>query len=86
MIGRARRNELDEVVELIVAEQARPERNIIYLGVEARGVRAELAALVPDWATTLRVVRHGGRTSEGIIGAVVTEWDDELGRSWIHGP
>jgi ribosomal protein S18 acetylase RimI-like enzyme len=75
-------DELDEVVAFIAAQQARPERRITYVGDEATGIAAELDGLEPPWATTVRVVRDGGR----ITGAVAAEWDEELGRAWIQGP
>jgi ribosomal protein S18 acetylase RimI-like enzyme len=74
--------ELDEIVTFIAAQQARPDRRITYVGDEAAGIAAELDGLEPPWATTVRVVRHGGR----IAGAVVAEWDEDLGRAWIVGP
>ena len=49
--------ELDAIVELIADEQARPDRNITYLGLDAAGIRAELDDLDPPWSTTVRVAR-----------------------------
>ena len=74
--------ELVGVVDLIVGQQRRPDRNIAYLGTEHEGVTAELEGLEPAWTTTARIAREGGR----IVGAVAVEWDDEVGRSWIMGP
>ena len=68
---------------MIAAEQARPERNIAYLGVEVDGIRAELDALEPPWSETARIVR---RADGSIAGAVMTEVDADLGRAWIYGP
>jgi GNAT superfamily N-acetyltransferase len=82
MVSVPDRDELDEVVAFIAAQQARPERRITYVGDEAVGIAAELEGLAPPWATTARVVRDGAR----LIGAVVAEWDEELGRAWIVGP
>jgi ribosomal protein S18 acetylase RimI-like enzyme len=81
--GPAREDDLDFVVTLIVGEQARRERRCTYVGLDADGIRAELDALSPPWAETVRVVRDGGGT---IVGVSVVEWDDELGRAWILGP
>jgi GNAT superfamily N-acetyltransferase len=75
--------DLDDVLDLVTAEQARPERRCTYVGVEREGIRAELEALRPTWTDTLRVVR--GDDGE-LRGAVVAEWDETLGRSWILGP
>jgi GNAT superfamily N-acetyltransferase len=82
MVSAPDRDELDEIVTFIAAQQARPERRITYLGDEAAGIAAELEGLAPPWATTARVVRDGAR----ITGVVVAEWDEELGRAWIVGP
>jgi ribosomal protein S18 acetylase RimI-like enzyme len=75
--------ELDEVVAFIAAQQARLDRRCTYVGLEADGIRAELDALTPAWAETVRTVadREGG-----LRGVVVVEWDEALGRSWILGP
>jgi ribosomal protein S18 acetylase RimI-like enzyme len=76
--------ELDAVVALIAGEQARPERNVTYLGVEPDGIRAELDDLEPPWTQTVRVLRRA--PGETIAGATLADWDAELGRAWIHGP
>ena len=73
----------DEVVAFIATQQARRDRRCTYLGLEPSGIRAELDALTPDWSETLRTVEAD---DGGLAGVVVVEWDDELGRSWIHGP
>lgn len=76
-------HDLDDVVRLIAAEQGRPERRSTYVGVDPVGIRAELDALRPPWAETLRVVTG---PDGALRGAVVVEWDETLGRSWILGP
>lgn len=78
----ARAEELDAIVELVSAEQHRPERNIPYVGQDADGIRAELDGLEPPWTETARVLRAGDQ----VVGAVAVEWDEELGRDWIIGP
>ncbi len=75
-------DELDDVVAFIAAQQAHRDRRITYVGTEAAGILAELEGLQPPWVTTARVLRDGTR----ITGAVVTEWDEGLGRAWIVGP
>jgi len=75
--------ELDAVVTFIAEEQARPERRCTYVGTRPDGIRAELDALEPPWSQTLRVVA----TDAGELrGAVVVEWDEGSGRSWVLGP
>jgi ribosomal protein S18 acetylase RimI-like enzyme len=83
VISRPHADELDAVIALIAGEQARPERNVTYLGVEPDGIRAELDDLEPPWTQTVRVLRAPG---EAIAGAALADWDTELGRAWIHGP
>ncbi len=74
--------DLEEVIALVAAQQTQPDRNIAYLGMDADGIRAELAELVPPWDQTSRVARVGG----AIIATAHAEWDIALGRAWIHGP
>lgn len=75
--------DLDAVVAFIAEEQARPERRCTYVGTRPEGIRAELDALEPPWSETLRVVTGDG----GVLrGAVVVEWDETTGRSWVLGP
>lgn len=74
---------VDEVVALLVREQAKLERNIVYIGVEADGIAAELAELEPGWS----LAAHGVRTDDGeLVGVAYAEWDLELRRIWLHGP
>jgi ribosomal protein S18 acetylase RimI-like enzyme len=80
-IAPARADELDAVVVLIAAQQQRPERNIVYLGEEVGGIRAELAELQPDWETTVRVAHDA---AGDLAGVALAEWSDE--RAWVLGP
>ena len=74
---------VEEVVTFLVREQADLERNIVYIGVEADGIAAELAELEPGWS----LAAHGVRTDDGeLVGIAFAEWDLELGRIWLHGP
>jgi ribosomal protein S18 acetylase RimI-like enzyme len=77
-----RNDELSDVLTFIAAQQAHPDRRITYVGTDADGIEAELNGLEPSWATTARVLRDDA----GITGAVIAEWDDDLGRAWILGP
>ncbi|MGD9959915.1 GNAT family N-acetyltransferase [Nocardioides sp.] len=74
--------ERDQVLDLIVAQQADPTRNIPYLGATRIGIEAELADLEPPWHDTVRVARDGAR----IVGVALAEWDLEAARAWILGP
>jgi len=75
-------DELGAIVAFVATQQASPDRNILYVGTDAAGIRAELDGLEPPWATTARVLRD----DTGIAGVVVVEWDADLGRAWILGP
>lgn len=71
-----------QALELIIAQQADPRTACAYLGTEADGIRAELEDLDVPWQDTLKVGLRDGR----VVTAVLTEHDEETGRSWIHGP
>jgi hypothetical protein len=77
-----RSDEVDQALDLIAAEQADPSRGTTMLGDTREGIAAELGEVSPDWRVTARAVRENGR----IVGAVVGDWDAEVGRAWILGP
>ncbi|MGO1808909.1 MAG: GNAT family N-acetyltransferase [Micrococcaceae bacterium] len=71
------------VLEFIVRQQQSLEAACAYLGTEPSGIRADLEELDQHWLETVRV----SASADGrIVGAVVIEWDEEMGRSWVHGP
>ena len=75
--------ELADVVSLITAEQALPERHIPYLGDQPDGIVAELDGLGTPWASFLRI----GRDGDGkVAAAAFADIDEEMGRAWVHGP
>ena len=59
-----------------------PRRGTTMLGETREGIAAELGDVEPDWTASVRVAREDGR----IVGAVVGDWDAEIGRAWILGP
>jgi ribosomal protein S18 acetylase RimI-like enzyme len=75
-------DEFDDIVAFIATQQAHPDRRVSSVGTDPAGILAELGGLEPSWLTTARVVRDGLR----ITGAVIPEWDVDLGRAWIVGP
>jgi ribosomal protein S18 acetylase RimI-like enzyme len=77
-----KQDELSAVVAFIATQQAHADHRISYVGNDATGIAAELAGLEPSWVTTARVLRDGAR----IVGVVIVEWDEDLGRAWILGP
>jgi ribosomal protein S18 acetylase RimI-like enzyme len=82
VVASLNQDELSDVVAFIAAQQAHADRRISYVGNDEAGIVAELGGLEPSWVTTARVLRDGTR----IIGVVIAEWDDDLGRAWILGP
>lgn len=81
-IDRVRDDEDEALLTVLVAEQNDPSHAIAYLGDDREGIRAELGAL-RHAADTLRV----GRDADGsIVALAFADWDEELGRAWIHGP
>jgi ribosomal protein S18 acetylase RimI-like enzyme len=81
-ITRMETGEVDAVLDLVAAEQAHPSRGTTMLGDTREGIAAELGDVSPDWTLSARVARQDGR----IVGAVVADWDVEVGRAWILGP
>jgi ribosomal protein S18 acetylase RimI-like enzyme len=75
-------DELDAVLDLIAAEQAHTDRGTTMLGETREGIAAELGDVEPDWSASVRVARENGR----LTGAIIGDWDEELGRAWILGP
>ncbi|MCT1556863.1 GNAT family N-acetyltransferase [Helcobacillus massiliensis] len=70
-------------LRFIASMQADPATATAYVGTLEEGLETELEDLDQDWMDTLRVCLD----SDGsITGAVLLEWDDEVGMSWIHGP
>jgi GNAT superfamily N-acetyltransferase len=70
-------------LQFIAEQQRHPATACAYLGTDAASVEADLLDLDQPWAQTLRVTT--GAQGE-ITGAAVIEWDEEVGRSWVHGP
>ena len=74
--------DLPELAAMAARLQARPERHIAYLGVDASGIEAELGQL--SWQL-VSVVATDDRTSE-ITGFLIGDVDEEMGRVWWNGP
>lgn len=62
--------------------QARPNRHIAYLGVEADGIAEEIASEDDDWTAVSAVGERDGELAGWIVGSV----DAEMGRVWWFGP
>lgn len=71
------------LIDLIVRHQQSPETACLYLGDDPASIRADLDELDQPWLETARIaLSEAGR----LLGVVVIEWDEELDRSWVHGP
>ncbi|KAB7744011.1 GNAT family N-acetyltransferase [Nostocoides sp. F2B08] len=75
--------QVDRALGLIVDRQAAPVTACAYLGTTPDGIRAELDDIEIPWRETLRVAVDD---SADVVGAVLVDWDEETGRSWVHGP
>lgn len=80
-IRAARTNERDLLAALAAAMQPRPDRQLTYLSVEADAIAEELDEL-GDWTVTSAVAEIDGE----VVGWLVGEIDDEVGRVWWLGP
>lgn len=77
----AEERELDELVALAARCQARAETSIPYLHDEPAAIRRDVCD-VDDWAQHTMVAVDGAR----IVGWLLAELDDEIGRVWWWGP
>lgn len=71
------------VLDFIVRQQQSPATACAYLGQEPSGIREDLEELDQHWTDTVRV---SASATGQVIGAAVIEWDEEMDRSWVHGP
>ncbi len=79
----ARADDLHAICALIESQQAQPERAIPYLGEEADGIAAEIEDLDHDWREFAVVMEDD---NERIVGVLIGEVDEEMGRVWWLGP
>lgn len=70
----------DELARAIAERNRQPSQHIGYLGEDPDVVASELRELDGD---PLFAVARQDRQWRGLLGA---DWDDELGRAWLHGP
>ena len=83
VVTAASARQVEEALELIVDRQSSPSTACAYLGSTPDGVRAELDDIEVPWRETLQV---GVDDTGAVVGAVLVDWDEETGRSWVHGP
>ena len=81
-IRHVRPDEIDALLDFIVAEQADPATSTCYIGAERDGLRLELEGLGDAWPGAALIAEEDGR----ITGATLAETDPGLGRSWLYGP
>jgi ribosomal protein S18 acetylase RimI-like enzyme len=73
---------LAEIAAWLAAQQADPTRHIAYLGTEADGIAAELAALDPLGLAGTLVACRG----DALVGVLAADWSDDPPRVWWLGP
>lgn len=81
MIEHARSDELSALAALAAIQQRRDDRFMIYCGEEATTIEVEVAE-VEDWPSSLWTARRGST----VVGWLLAEVDDEIGRVWWWGP
>ena len=62
--------------------QARPDRHVAYLGLDAASIAQEMVAEDDDWTAVTAVTEHEGRLVGWLMGSV----DADMGRVWWFGP
>lgn len=73
----------DAALAFIAVLQEDPATACAFVGTRDDDLEEDLDGFDQPWTETLRVIRDPrGR----ITGAVVLEWDEEVGTAWIHGP
>lgn len=71
----------DDVVAYVVRAQADPTRHVTFVGEGEVTVRSDLAA-IDGWRDQTLVARR----DDSVVGALLVDTDDELGRCWWLGP
>lgn len=79
----ARADDLEAICRLIEDQQGRPDRAIPYLGEHASGIAAEIEDLDHDWREFAVIMEDD---DEHIVGVLIGEVDEEMGRVWWLGP
>ncbi len=80
-VGPADPDELAELAAVAARCQADPERYCCYVSDDSDSIAADVAE-VDDWAMQTTVVRDDG----AVVGWLLAEGDDEIGRTWWWGP
>jgi ribosomal protein S18 acetylase RimI-like enzyme len=80
-IRRATLDDIGDMAALASRAQADGARHIGYLGLDAESIRSDVDG-VDDWADRTAVAVEAGR----VVGWLVAERDDEMGRVWWWGP
>jgi len=81
-LRRATETDRPTLAALATRQQARPERHVAYLGLDAETVAAEMVADDDDWTAVAVVAEYEGAVIGWLMGSV----DAELGRVWWFGP
>ena len=77
----ANAGDLDGMAALAARCQADPASHVIYLGLDAASIAADIGE-VPGWLDTTVVAERGGE----LVGWLLAEVDPDMGRLWWWGP
>jgi ribosomal protein S18 acetylase RimI-like enzyme len=81
-VRRARESDLEDLVAVAVVSQADPDRFSAYLGDDPDSIRADVVE-VENWPAFTHVALDDSRN---VIGWLLADTDDEMGRVWWWGP
>ena len=81
-IRRATESDRPNLAALAARVQARPERHIAYLGLEADAIAEEMIEEDDDWTAATAVAEADDRLVGWLMGSV----DPDMGRVWWFGP
>lgn len=73
----------EAALRFIAEQQFDPSAACAYVGALSNGLEQDLDGLDQPWMQTLRVCTSPGGE---VTGAAVIEWEEEVDRSWVHGP
>ncbi|NIV30621.1 MAG: hypothetical protein GWN58_14320, partial [Anaerolineae bacterium] len=80
----AERDGYGELAEWLVRVSQPPEQHCLltWSGQSAAGLQQQLLGYLDDSELCYVLAFHDGR----LVGAIGAEYDEELGRGWLHGP
>lgn len=82
LLRRATEDDRPQLADLAARLQQRPERHIVYFGLDAATIAAEMVAEDDDWTAVSAVAERDGVPIGWLVGSV----DEEMGRVYWYGP